>query len=45
MGERGDPTRNRLPPGLCAMEMQGDGWRVAMAIRGTNGRFNWICRL
>jgi hypothetical protein len=27
------------------MEIQSDGWRVALAIRRANKRLNWICLL
>jgi hypothetical protein len=45
MGERGGSAGNHMPPGLHAMEIQGDGWSVALAIRGANKRFNRICGL
>ena len=44
MGEHGDPTRNHMPPGLLAMEIKGDGGRVALAVHRTNKRFNRIRR-
>jgi hypothetical protein len=31
-----------MPPGLLAMEIQGDVWRITLAIRRANNRLNWI---
>jgi hypothetical protein len=31
-----------MPSGLLAMEIQSDVWRVALAVRRTNKRLNWI---
>jgi hypothetical protein len=32
MAERGDPASNRMPSGLLAIDIQGDGGRIALAI-------------
>jgi hypothetical protein len=42
VGEHVDPARNDKPPGLLAMEIQGDRGRIALALRRSNKRFNWI---
>jgi hypothetical protein len=33
MDEHGDAARNHMPSGLLAIDLQGDGGRIAQAIR------------
>jgi hypothetical protein len=42
VGERRDPVCNTMSPGLLAIEIEGGGWLVALAIRRANKRFNRI---